>query len=187
MGVTENISMKVLIFSTLVVLALASSVVTHETIKCMACGTRAEGPESPYSGVCSSEDDPGNSTECAEEFQSCMTAMITVHNTTGKHDDHDIIYLKNCAFTEVYHASGCLTVHDSDDVITFEGTMCYCDKDQCNDNFDANNNMNKPTTTPEPETTTANKVTTSPAPETSTAVSEIISITTSSILLSVIV
>merc|ERR1712156_306931 len=155
MGVTENISMKVLIFSTLAILALASSVVAHETIKCMACGTRVEGPESPYSGVCSSEDDPGNSTTCPEEFQSCMTAVITVHNTTGKHDDHDIIYLKNCAFTEVYHASGCLTVHDSDDVITFEGTMFYCDKDECNNNFDANNNLNKPTTTPAPETTTA--------------------------------
>ena len=43
----------------------------------MACGTRVEGPESPYSGVCSGEDDPGNSTTCPEEFQSCMTAMIS--------------------------------------------------------------------------------------------------------------
>ena len=50
----------------------------HETIKCMACGTRVEGPESPYSGICSSEDDPGNSTTCPEEFQSCMTAMISM-------------------------------------------------------------------------------------------------------------
>merc|ERR1712224_1106552 len=179
MGVTGNNSMKVLLFSTLAVLALASSVVTHETIKCMACGTRVEGPEAPYSGICSGEDDSGNSAICPEEFQSCMTAVITVHNTTGKHDDHDIIYLKNCAFTEVYHASGCLTLHDSDDLITFEGTMCYCDKDECNNNFDANNNLNKPTTTPEPETTTVNKVTTTPVPETITAGSSIISITTS--------
>merc|ERR1712156_46280 len=115
MGVTGNISMKVFILSTLAVLALASSVVAHETIKCMACGTRVEGPESPYSGVCSGEDDPGNSTECAEEFQSCMTAMITVHNTTSKHDDHDV-------------------------VITFEGSLCYCETDECNNNFDANKN-----------------------------------------------
>ena len=56
----------------------------HETIKCMACGIRVEGPESPYSGVCSGEDDPGNSTECEEEFQSCMTAVISKFKTSIK-------------------------------------------------------------------------------------------------------
>merc|ERR1712014_115190 len=112
MGVTGNNSMKVLIFSTLAVLALVSS----------------------------GEDDPGNSTTCPEEFQSCMTAMITVHNTTSKHEDHDVIYLKNCAKTEVYHASGCLHVDDQDEVITFEGSLCYCETDNCNNNFDANKN-----------------------------------------------
>merc|ERR1712141_400028 len=131
-------------FSTLAVLSLASSVVAHETIKCMACGTRLEGPESPYTGVCSGEDDPGNSTVCEEEFQSCMTAMITVHNTTSKDDDHDVIYMKNCAKTDAYHASGCLQVNDVDPIVTFTGSLCYCETKECNNNFDANKNSNAP-------------------------------------------
>ena len=69
-----------------------------------------------------------------------LFAITAVHNTTSKHEDHDVIYLKNCAKTEVYHASGCLHVDDQDEVITFEGSLCYCETDNCNNNFDANKN-----------------------------------------------
>ena len=70
--------------------------------------------------------------------------ISAVHNTTSKHDDHEVMYIKNCAKTEVYHATGCLEVADHDDVISFDGSMCYCITDECNNNFDANKNSNAP-------------------------------------------
>ena len=42
----------------------------------MACGDRTEGPESPYSGICTDQNEMGNLTSCEAEFQSCMTAVI---------------------------------------------------------------------------------------------------------------
>ena len=53
----------------------------HEEMKCMACGEQIEGPESPYTGECKNKDDPGQSTECNEEFKSCMTGIISKGKT----------------------------------------------------------------------------------------------------------
>ena len=54
------------------------SVMAHEEISCMACGTQTEGPESPYTGMCKNADDLGNTTKCnEEEFKSCMTGVIS--------------------------------------------------------------------------------------------------------------
>ena len=43
-----------------------------------------------------------------------------------------------------YHASGCLKVDNANDDESFTGSLCYCETDNCNVNFDPN----------EPKTTT---------------------------------
>merc|ERR1712037_418772 len=101
-------------------------------------GKKLDGPEMPYDGLCSGPDDPGNSTECDEhEFKSCMTGVITI---TLKNGTTETTYIKNCGKTLDYHATGCLQVDNSDDEISFAGSLCYCEKDNCNNNFDNNSN-----------------------------------------------
>ena len=73
-----------------------------------------------------------------------MTA-ITLQNGTS-----ETIYIKNCGRTEDYHATGCLNVDNADDLISFTGSLCYCETDNCNVNFDPN----------EPKTTTSATTTT---------------------------
>ena len=48
------------------------------------------------------------------------------------------IYIKNCGKTLNYHATGCLHIDDADDAISFAGSLCYCETDNCNTNFDKN-------------------------------------------------
>merc|ERR1739844_839700 len=123
---------------TLAVFVLFSAVVAHEEINCMACGQQTEGSESPYTGICKNADDLGTTTECnEEEFKSCMTGVITI---TLKNGTSDAIYIKNCGKTLDYHATGCLQVDNSDDEISFAGSLCYCETDNCNNNFDNNSN-----------------------------------------------
>ena len=60
------------------------AVISHENIKCMACGTQPEGPESPYTGLCKDENDAGNVTTCEHEFQSCMTSVISKYSISAQ-------------------------------------------------------------------------------------------------------
>ena len=54
-----------------------------------------------------------------------------------------------------YHATGCLNVDNADDEISFTGSLCYCETDNCNVNFDPNEPK---TTTPAPISTTTSGV-----------------------------
>ena len=53
-------------------------------------------------------------------------------------------YFKNCAETEQYHASGCLTVDNQNGEFSMKGSICYCETNKCNTNYDANNNNSSP-------------------------------------------
>ena len=56
-----------------------------------------------------------------------------------------------------YHASGCLKVDNANDDESFTGSLCYCETDNCNINFDPNEPK---TTTPKPRTSSTTPVTT---------------------------
>merc|ERR1719420_63137 len=124
---------QLLILAAFLVLYLAIPTKSHEEIECMACGARTEGPESPFTGECSDQNDVGNKTTCEHEFQSCMTSIITKDGKTT--------YYKNCGNSGMYHASGCLNVDDTDDGVT--GTICFCETPNCNTNFDMHNGVDK--------------------------------------------
>ena len=64
-----------------------------------------------------------------------LFSAITLKNGTT-----ETTYIKNCGKTLDYHATGCLQVDNSDDEISFAGSLCYCEKDNCNNNFDNNSN-----------------------------------------------
>ena len=57
---------------------------------------------------------------------------------TGADGTTSTIYIKNCGKTLDYHASGCLHIDNADDGISFAGSLCYCETDNCNTNFDKN-------------------------------------------------
>ena len=57
---------------------------------------------------------------------------------TGADGTKSTIYIKNCGKTLDYHASGCLHIDNADDGISFAGSLCYCETDNCNTNFDKN-------------------------------------------------
>ena len=57
---------------------------------------------------------------------------------TFKNGTLETTYIKNCGKTLDYHASGCLNVDNSDEEISFAGSLCYCETDNCNTNFDKN-------------------------------------------------
>ena len=62
-----------------------------------------------------------------------LFSAITLKNGTT-----ETTYIKNCGKTLDYHATGCLQVDNSDDEISFAGSLCYCETDNCNNNFDNN-------------------------------------------------
>ena len=67
-------------------------------------------------------------------FTFCLCFLaITLKNGTS-----ETIYIKNCGKTLDYHATGCLHVDNSDDEISYAGSLCYCETDNCNTNFDKN-------------------------------------------------
>lgn len=72
-------------------------------------------------------------------IQNFIFTAITLQNGTL-----ETIFLKNCGKTLDYHATGCLNIDNADDGISFTGSLCYCETDNCNVNFDPN----------EPKTTT---------------------------------
>ena len=43
----------------------------------MACGDRLEDGQTEYTGLCSGINDPGNETTCSEQFQSCMSVIMS--------------------------------------------------------------------------------------------------------------
>merc|ERR1711935_669632 len=81
--------------------------------------------------------DPGKETTCAEQFQSCMTVIMTATNVDNQ-TDTETDYIKNCGFTAEYHASGCLQVNSTLGEFGISGSMCYCETDSCNTSFDDN-------------------------------------------------
>ena len=43
----------------------------------MACGDKLQDGQTEYTGICKDESDPGKETICAEQFQSCMTSIMS--------------------------------------------------------------------------------------------------------------
>merc|ERR1719203_1640391 len=101
---------------------------------------KKEGTET-YDGICKDKDDAGVEIECEDEAgKSCMTSIITITISTNQTTNPETKYLKNCAETEQYHASGCLTVDNENGEFSMKGSICYCETNKCNTNYDANNN-----------------------------------------------
>ena len=72
----------------------------------------------------------------------CNNLSISYLATTNivNATDTSTNYVKNCGFTAEYHASGCLQVNSSLGEFRINGSMCYCETEGCNNNFDANRN-----------------------------------------------
>ena len=73
-------------------------------------------------------------------FNQAVFILLLAITISTNQTNPETKYLKNCAETEEYHASGCLTVDNENGEFSMKGSICYCETDKCNTNYDANNN-----------------------------------------------
>ena len=73
-------------------------------------------------------------------FNQAVFVLLLAITISTNQTNPETKYLKNCAETEEYHASGCLTVDNENGEFSMKGSICYCETDKCNTNYDANNN-----------------------------------------------
>ena len=73
-------------------------------------------------------------------FNQAVFVLLLAVTISTNQTNPETKYLKNCAETEEYHASGCLTVDNENGEFSMKGSICYCETDKCNTNYDANNN-----------------------------------------------
>ena len=129
----------------------------------MICDGGEELGEQQYS--CKNKNDPGNETYCDEDYQNCVTIIgskkshiftnvslfiglnlfFTFYLAFTNQTYTETTYFKGCG-GETYPVSGCLkinmTIKEDSFNERFNGSICYCDTDGCNKNFDANDNFN---------------------------------------------
>ena len=74
-----------------------------------------------------------------------LNLFFIFHLAFSNQTDTETTYLKGCG-GETYPTSGCLkinmTIEEDNFKQSFNGSICYCGKDGCNKNFDANDNFN---------------------------------------------
>ena len=73
-----------------------------------------------------------------KHFRSPIIFFVLFSASTLKNGTTETTYIKNCGKTLDYHATGCLHIDNSDDEVSFAGSLCYCETDNCNTNFDKN-------------------------------------------------
>merc|ERR1712223_1398594 len=103
------INMKYLFFLSLAILAI--SVKSHEEIKCMACGDRTEGPESPYSGICKEKTETVYLKNCGKTLDYHASGCLNVDDT----DEPEFSYKGTICFCE---ESGCNNSFDPNNPTT---------------------------------------------------------------------